>query len=74
MTPTFPCGNFQDVFLFRKPIGEVFIDIYRYFEGQKVGGYYQLHKPTIMLRDLDVIKHVLVKDFAKFQDRGRVDI
>ncbi|PNF28550.1 putative cytochrome P450 6a14 [Cryptotermes secundus] len=68
--PTFPFGNFSDLLLLRKPIGHVFIDLYRKLGGEKYGGFYTLAKPGFVFRDPDIIKSILVKDFSSFHDRG----
>jgi len=68
--PTFPFGNFIDMVLTRKPIGDVFADIYKKFEGHKFGGMYIFTSPRFVIRDPDLIKDILVKDFSTFHDRG----
>ena len=68
--PTFPFGNFIDIVLTRKPIGDIFADIYNNFEGHKFGGMYIFTSPRFVFRDPDLIKDVLVKDFSTFHDRG----
>jgi cytochrome P450 family 6 len=67
---TFPFGNFIDLILTRKPIGDVFSDIYNKLEGHKYGGFYIFSSPRFVVRDPDLIKDVLVKDFSTFHDRG----
>jgi cytochrome P450 family 6 len=45
--------------------------IYDYCKDKDVvGGLYTLTSPSLVLIDLDVIKHILVKDFNTFTDRG----
>jgi cytochrome P450 family 6 len=68
--PTFPFGNVRDLMLVRKPIGHVFADLYRKLVGEKFGGFYTFAKPGFILRDPEIIKSVLVKDFPSFHDRG----
>lgn len=63
-------GNVKDIVLFRKNaaflIGDLFLnakpedDIY---------GFYMLHKPYLMIRKPELIKHILIKDFHAFADR-----
>lgn len=31
-------------------------------------GYYKLLKPAIVVRDAELVKNVMIKDFASFQD------
>jgi cytochrome P450 family 6 len=68
--PTFPFGNFRDLILLRKSTGHVFADLYKKLDGEKYGGTYMFTKPGFIFRDPDIIKNVLVKDFASFHDRG----
>jgi cytochrome P450 family 6 len=68
--PTFPFGNFTDMMLFRKPIGQIHVDIYKKLDGAKYGGTYIFTKPGFVFRDPDIIRNVLVKDFTNFHDRG----
>jgi len=68
--PIFPFGNFRDMVLTRKPIRDVCIDIYKKFEGHKFGGMYIFTSPQLLVRDPDLIKDILVKNFSTFHDRG----
>jgi len=68
--PKFPFGNFIDMVLTRKPIANICVDIYNKLEGHKFGGTYIFTTPRFVVRDPDLIKDVLVKDFSNFQGRG----
>ena len=68
--PTFPFGNFGDMFFFKASVGQLFENIYKELDGEKYGGTYALTKPGFIFRDPDIIKNVLVKDFFSFHDRG----
>ena len=68
--PIFPFGNFIDMVLTRKPFGDIFVDIYNKLKGHKFGGTYIFTTPRFFVRDPDLIKDVLVKDFSSFHDRG----
>ncbi|PSN57639.1 Cytochrome P450 6k1 [Blattella germanica] len=63
-------GNLMDIGLHRKTQAEGFRDIYKKLEGQMFGGLFQTRIPMIMFRDPELIKHVLIKDFSYFHDRG----
>ncbi|CAK1594802.1 unnamed protein product [Parnassius mnemosyne] len=63
-------GNLQESALRRKNIGVVFKEIYDAYPNEKVVGMFRMTTPCLLLRDLDVIKHVLIKDFDYFSDRG----
>lgn len=69
IAPQFPFGNFLEVFLQRKSIGDLSVDLYRSTDAPLVG-IWTACTPTLLLRDPEVIQSVLVKDFATFQDRG----
>lgn len=68
--PIFPFGNFIDIVLARKSFGDICIDIYNNLEGHKFGGTYIFTTPRLFVRDPDLIKDVMVKDFSNFHDRG----
>ncbi|XP_063540263.1 cytochrome P450 6B4-like [Cydia strobilella] len=68
--PTFFFGNIKDAVLRRKPIGHVFKDIYDMYPEEKVVGMFVMRSPELLVRDLDVIKNILIKDFDIFVNRG----
>jgi cytochrome P450 family 6 len=68
--PIFPFVNLLDILLTRKSFGDYLAGVYKKFEGQKFGGTYAFTMPRFLLRDPDLIKDILVKDFSSFQDRG----
>jgi cytochrome P450 family 6 len=68
--PTFPFGNIADALFLRKTIGQVHQSNYKKLEGNKYGGVYTFTEPRFMVRDPDVIKTILVKDFSSFHDHG----
>lgn len=63
-------GNLFDSVLRREHIITVLRNIYNAYPNEKVVGIFRMTSPSLMLRDLDVIKHVLIKDFDMFSDRG----
>ncbi|XP_039749953.1 cytochrome P450 6B1-like [Pararge aegeria] len=63
-------GNIKD-FVFRKSnAAKLNKQFYDEYPNTKVVGIYRLTSPTLIIRDLDVIKKVLIKDFNYFDDRG----
>lgn len=66
--PIFPSGNFHDVLLQKKSIGEFLADLYKYSKAE-ITGFYIFHTPHILVRSPDIIKQVLVSDFGYFHDR-----
>lgn len=68
--PSFPFGNFGDVLLQRNSTGLGFQNIYNKLEGCEFGGAYILSRPALVVREPEMIKSILVKDFVHFHDRG----
>jgi cytochrome P450 family 6 len=68
--PTFPFGNFADAAFLRKTIAHVQEDLYKKLDGEKYGGIYAFSIPMFIVRDPDIIKTILVKDFPSFHDHG----
>lgn len=63
-------GNFKDTITFKKPPGVLLQDIYDYADqNDKYIGFYILSKPALMLRDINLIKQIMVTDFYTFPDR-----
>ncbi|KAK7865958.1 hypothetical protein R5R35_005023 [Gryllus longicercus] len=53
----------------RQTEGEILQDQYKQFPDEKFVGGYRMRQPYLLLRDLDLIKTVMVKDFDSFHDR-----
>lgn len=70
LKPSFPFGNMSPVFLLRSSLAETYQNVYRKLEPHKFGGIFVAKKKVIMIRDPEIIKNVLIKDFQYFQDRG----
>lgn len=49
---------------------DVAVVYYSDFPHEKFVGMYQLQKPTLLLRDPEIIRQFLVKNFTHFTDRG----
>ncbi|XP_050485248.1 cytochrome P450 6k1-like isoform X5 [Bombus huntii] len=69
LPPTPFVGNFMDCLLSRKSASEFVRDLYNYGEGLPFLGFYIFDKPYLLVRDPELVKHVLVKDFDYFADR-----
>ncbi|KAJ8718431.1 hypothetical protein PYW08_002668 [Mythimna loreyi] len=63
-------GNLKDSVLRKKNLGVVIQELYDMFPEEKVVGIYRMTSPCLLIRDLDILKHVLIKDFEAFTDRG----
>ncbi|KAL6259233.1 hypothetical protein P5V15_009152 [Pogonomyrmex californicus] len=63
-------GNFKDCFIFKKPPSEILREIYNSANpDDPYIGFYIFHKPILLLRDHDVIKQIMNKDFDVFPNR-----
>ncbi|CAH1637376.1 unnamed protein product [Spodoptera littoralis] len=68
--PTAFFGNIKESVVRTKNIGIVMHDIYNAFPNEKVVGMFRMTSPCLLIRDLDIVKHVMIKDFEAFSDRG----
>lgn len=66
--PSFPLGNLSGIN--KNPIGVIFKQIYDEGKDQRYYGFWQAHRPTLMINDPDLIKRILVGDFMNFSDHG----
>lgn len=64
-------GNLTEVATFRKTLAVHMQDMYNSSSarGQAAVGIQLFHKPALMVRDPELLRRVLVKDFASFSDR-----
>ncbi|XP_026760052.2 cytochrome P450 6B5-like [Galleria mellonella] len=63
-------GNLKNSTFRYENIGETVARIYHEYPNQKLVGIFTMTSPTLLIRDLDIIKHVVIKDFDQFSDRG----
>lgn len=73
LEPSFPFGNLGDALTFRRPMHNVYQDIYnkiKYELKLPYCGTFTASTPVLVLTDPEIIKHVLIKDFDVFIDRG----
>ncbi|KAF0734507.1 putative cytochrome P450 6a13 [Aphis craccivora] len=63
-------GNLAKALLGLESQYEGFDRIYRQFPDEKICGFYQMKTPYLMIRDPELIKTILIKDFAHFTDHG----
>ncbi|XP_067007539.2 cytochrome P450 6k1 [Anabrus simplex] len=62
-------GNVKDLFLLKFSLGGFCMDVYKKMPGKPYVGFFILDRPALVIRDPDLIKKVLVKDFNYFADR-----
>lgn len=63
-------GNLNEVITFQKNIGHQIKDIYDRTKGYPFKGFFMYDQPVLMVRDLDLLKSILLKDFQHFTDKG----
>ncbi|XP_068084554.1 cytochrome P450 6j1 [Anabrus simplex] len=63
-------GNYKDLILVRKTTGVLLKDIYDKAADKPYIGVYAFDQPALVVRDTELIKKVLVKDFSAFVDRN----
>ena len=63
-------GNLKDVFFARLSFGNYLKIAYDEFKNEPMVGIFARRTPFLLLRDPDLIKDILIKDFRKFADRG----
>lgn len=68
--PTFPFGNFQSLAFRTKSFADAMKGLYDQMPNYPAFGVYLMAQPTVMLRDPEIVKQCLVKEFTSFHDRG----
>lgn len=63
-------GNIKDHTLARISIADFSKKLYEEYRDEPVVGIFVEKTPTLVLRDPDLIRDVLIRDFSKFADRG----
>ncbi|XP_021924075.1 cytochrome P450 6k1-like isoform X2 [Zootermopsis nevadensis] len=63
-------GNIKHFVLCKLSPSEVFQDLYNKFDGERYGGIHLARKPVLLIRDPELMKHILLKDFAYFPGKG----
>lgn len=64
-------GNFKDAVLFQTSPGWHLGNIHKAAPNKNAPfvGFYIFHKPCLMLRDPEIIKQIMIRDFDNFSDR-----
>ncbi|XP_021934430.1 cytochrome P450 6k1-like [Zootermopsis nevadensis] len=70
LKPKAPFGNFSYSLLFGKNPEYEVTEFYKAFEGHRIGGLYRFTNPSLLVRDTDIMKDILVKDFKNYFARG----
>lgn len=67
--PSFPLGNVSDLICQRVGIGEMVQQIYNE-SSTPVVGIWAVSRPILVVNDLELVRHIFIKDFAHFTDHG----
>lgn len=67
---SFPFGNFKAFIQGKKSIGHVLQELYRSSPNVPALGFFQFNRPSLLIRDPDLIKQILIQDFGNFHDRS----
>ncbi|EDW74204.2 uncharacterized protein Dwil_GK21510 [Drosophila willistoni] len=69
--PSFPMGNMQG-FRTTKHFKDIITPLYELFKdsGAPFAGVFIMLRPVAVILDLELAKHILIRDFANFEDRG----
>lgn len=63
-------GNMGTAILMRNWVYLAYADLYKIFNEYRFAGFFTMQKPSVLIRDPELIKDVLIKDFSYFHDRG----
>ncbi|KAI5646228.1 cytochrome p450 domain-containing protein [Phthorimaea operculella] len=63
-------GNFKTLFTKEDSVTSLTQKFYNEYSNEKIVGLYQGTQAILLVRDLDLAKKVLIKDFSSFTDRG----
>jgi cytochrome P450 family 6 len=67
--PTRFVGSLKECALLKTNIGEQLQRIYNEHSDKPYVGIFSFDKPSLLIRDLELVKNILVKDFQNFMDR-----
>ncbi|XP_023288948.1 uncharacterized protein LOC105696179 [Orussus abietinus] len=63
-------GNAKEVILAQKFVGTMVKEYYHEYKDERFFGIFLRKTPILVLRDLDLVKDVLIKNFSIFPERG----
>ncbi|KAH8410928.1 hypothetical protein KR222_011721 [Zaprionus bogoriensis] len=68
--PTFLIGNLDGVRT-KRSFPDIWMEYYKKYQGSgPFAGFYWFHKSAAFILEPFLVKHILIKDFTKFADRG----
>ena len=69
VNPTPFVGNLKECVFQKVNIGKQLQQIYEQHSDKPYVGIFSFDKPSLLIRDLELVKNILVKDFQNFTDR-----
>nr|XP_024219728.1 cytochrome P450 6B4-like [Halyomorpha halys] len=63
-------GNMARVLKLEHHLAYYYDEVYNAFPGEKMVGMYEFMTPSLVLRDIELIEQVLIKDFSTYPDHG----
>jgi len=63
-------GNFKDVMTNKTSVGNYLTELYNTYKSDRMIGIFARKSPVLVIKDPDLIKDVLIKDFSVFATRG----
>lgn len=62
-------GSIINMILMRQYGADFLLDMYKKYQGEKFVGCFYFTSPAVMVRDPELINHILIKDYAYFENR-----
>ncbi|XP_061720091.1 cytochrome P450 6B6-like [Cydia pomonella] len=70
--PVLIFGNNADNYLMRKSVSEKAVEMYWKYPNERIVGFFRSTRPELVIRDPEIVKHLLVSDFYHFYPRGLI--
>ncbi|KAK9501866.1 hypothetical protein O3M35_012513 [Rhynocoris fuscipes] len=70
LKPVLFFGNSLRVLLMKQNVSELHEEVCKRFPNEPVVGFYDFMKPVLLVKDVDLVEKVLIKDFMHFTDHG----
>ncbi|KRT83904.1 cytochrome P450, partial [Oryctes borbonicus] len=60
-------GNLRDSITMKRSLGQIYTEIYNSYPNAPYVGFFKMRKPGLLIRDIEIIKNIFIKDFNSFQ-------
>lgn len=68
--PVLGFGNVKDVIFGKESLSQFLTRMYNEYKNEPMIGIFSKRTPILIIKDPDLIKTILIKDFPKFANRG----